>query len=63
MLNSSPSLSDTGGFLVNPTPAGVPVSIIVPGGNVVPCDMKDTSFGTENIRSLSIPLAHRMGVV
>ena len=34
ILNSSPSFRLTGGFLANPTPAGVPVTINVPAGNV-----------------------------
>jgi hypothetical protein len=50
--NSSPSLRYSFGENEKPTPAGVPVRIIVPGRRVVPCERKDTTFGTEKIRSL-----------
>lgn len=51
--NSSPSLRNSLGVYPKPTPAGVPVKIIVPGGSVVPCDKKETIFGTEKTRSLN----------
>jgi hypothetical protein len=35
-----------------PTPAGVPVRIIVPGGSSVPCERKLTRVGISKIRSL-----------
>lgn len=35
-----------------PTPGGVPVSMIVPAGSVVPCDRNDTICGTLKIKSL-----------
>lgn len=50
--NSSPALRLTGGFRLTPTPAGVPVTMTVPGVSVVPWDRKLTSFGTLKMRSL-----------
>lgn len=50
--NSSPSLIVTFGFLTMPTPAGVPVRMTVPAGNVVLWERKLMSWGMENIMSL-----------
>jgi len=50
--NSSPSLTDTLGVLPTPTPAGVPVRMIVPAGSVVPVDRKLMSLGMLKIESL-----------
>ena len=50
--NVSPCFNVTFGFLLNPTPAGVPVSISVPGLSVVPCDRKLMTFGISKIKSL-----------
>lgn len=50
--NLSPSRSLTLGVFPAPTPAGVPVMMTVPAGNVVPCDKKLTSLGTLKMRSL-----------
>ena len=50
--NSSPALTDTGGLRLIPTPAGVPVKIIVPACRVVLCDRKLMSLGMLKMRSL-----------
>lgn len=50
--NSSPSRKYSLGSYPNPTPAGVPVRMMVPGRSVVPCERKETIFGTEKMRSL-----------
>ncbi|PQE33693.1 PAF acetylhydrolase family protein [Rutstroemia sp. NJR-2017a WRK4] len=50
--NVSPSLKYSLGSKLLPTPAGVPVKMIVPGNNVVPWDRNDTIFETEKIKSL-----------
>ena len=50
--NSSDSLRYSLGENEIPTPAGVPVKMIVPGCKVVPCDKNETIWGTEKIRSL-----------
>jgi hypothetical protein len=50
--NSSPSLKYSLGSNEKPTPAGVPVKIIVPGWRVVPFDRKEMICGTEKMRSL-----------
>ncbi len=47
----------TFGFLIKPTPAGVPVMITVPAGRVVPRERKLISSGMLNIRSLDKGLA------
>ena len=52
--NSSPSRILTAGSRPAPTPAGVPVMITVPGGSVVPCETKLTSFAMEKIKSLEV---------
>jgi hypothetical protein len=50
--NVSPSLRYSLGSKLLPTPAGVPVNIMVPGNNVVPWERKDTIFETGKIKSL-----------
>lgn len=50
--NSSRCLRASFGVLPIPTPAGVPVTMTVPGGRVVPCDSQLIIFGTEKMRSL-----------
>ena len=40
--NSSVSLRYSLGEKANPTPAGVPVKMMVPGCSVVPCDKNET---------------------
>lgn len=58
--NSSPALIVTLGFLTIPTPAGVPVMIKVPTGNVVPWERKLMIFGREKIRSLGEKVSERI---
>jgi hypothetical protein len=55
--NSSPSCRYSFGSKLCPTPAGVPVRIMVPGFKVVPWEQKLTIFGTEKIKSLPMILA------
>lgn len=50
--NSSPSRRYSFGEKPWPTPAGVPVKMIVPALSVVPCERKLTILGTEKIKSL-----------
>lgn len=50
--NESPSRRYSLGVKLFPTPAGVPVKMMVPGRRLVPCERKDTIFGTEKIKSL-----------
>lgn len=42
------------GCLIPPTPAGVPVMMMVPGRSVVPFERKLTILLTEKIRSLEV---------
>lgn len=51
-LNSSPCSRFSLGFFPMPTPAGVPVMITVPAGNVVPWDRKLINLGMLKMRSL-----------
>lgn len=50
--NSSPSLKYSFGSYPKPTPAGVPVKMMVPGSSVVLRERNEMHFGTEKIRSL-----------
>jgi hypothetical protein len=50
--NSSPSFNKFLGSDDHPTPAGVPVRMMVPGLSVVPCERNETILGTVKIRSL-----------
>jgi hypothetical protein len=60
--NSSPSCSKFLGSDDHPTPAGVPVRMMVPGLRVVPCDRNDTIFGTVKIKSLKTAVRVRKHV-
>lgn len=58
--SKSPCFMYTDGFLVKPTPFGVPVMMMEPGSSVVPCEsvemvfriLKIWSLGSTNIRDL-----------